>query len=110
MVELKEVCIMKKAFIILALLFGSLVLTTHHIQAQVVVVKPVPPKNVVKRIACGPNRVWIDGHWRWNNRTKRYVWVKGHCAKKKRGHAWVPGHWKKVPGGWRWVPGHWRRA
>jgi hypothetical protein len=40
-----------------------------------IVVTPARTKVViVKR----QKRVWVPGHWRWNERAHRYVWVKGH--------------------------------
>ncbi|MCE2936892.1 MAG: hypothetical protein ACK5V5_07415 [Cyclobacteriaceae bacterium] len=27
-------------------------------------------------------RVWIPGHWKWNVRWKRYIWVPGHTLRK----------------------------
>ena len=75
---------------------------------RVVVVKPVRPHIYVnKHIQVKSGYVWIDGHWKYNKRTRNYVWVNGSVVKKKRGQVWVSGHWKRVRGGYTYVPGFW---
>ena len=77
------------------------------VRSEVVVVQKAPPAPktvVVKR--CGPNKIWISGHWKWNGR--KYVWKRGHCERKRKNKVWVAGHWSKTPRGWKWTPGHWR--
>ena len=93
----------------LALLFlTTLSFTT---KAQVFVKrKPIQPKNIThKPSKAKANHVWIDGHWKYDEKRKEYVWVDGHWMKENKGHDWVPGHWQEKDGGFVWVPGHWRK-
>lgn len=86
--------------------FGSTADAQVHVR-----VKPNRPAHVLKKPAH-PKKgfVWVDGHWRWNAKAKKYDWVKARWVKKKPGHNWVPGHWTNDPKrGHKWVPGHWRR-
>lgn len=102
-----------KKWILLTVLAAASAFVAPDIQAQVVVkVRPVRPAKVVVTKPARPSAryVWVDGHWRWNNRSNRYVWVDGRWIKRKRGRVWVAGRWKKVPGGFIWVEGYWRRA
>ncbi|MEM6763629.1 MAG: hypothetical protein AAF824_23035 [Bacteroidota bacterium] len=102
---------MKKFLLICSLAFVFASIVPSYTQAQVVVVtKPVKPKVVVVKKVCGPRSVWIDGHWTYNRRVGRYVWIKGTCVKRKVGHRWVAGRWVKVARGWKWVPGRWARV
>ena len=79
--------------------------------AQVVRVKPNNPKHVThKPHKVKHGHVWVNGHHRWDGKTKKYVWVRGHQMKARAGHAWVPGHWSAIKGkGHKWGPGHWKR-
>lgn len=80
-------------------------------RAQVVVKeKPsVPDVVMAKPTQPGPNSIWIDGHWKWDKKKKKYVWVPGHWMKARPNRYWVPGHWATVPEGVVWIPGHWTR-
>lgn len=77
-------------------------------QAQVVVVKPKAPVVVVKK---GPrpsrHHVWVGGHYTWNARRGKYVWVNGCWTRPRRGKVWVGGRWKRTRGGYVYVPGRW---
>ena len=100
---------MKKLFF---LSLVTLFLGLGTASAQVVVkVRPARPAAVVVKPAkIKRGYIWVDGHWKYNKRHNRYVWVNAKYVRVKRGHAYVAGHWKSVPGGYKWVPGHWRRA
>jgi len=78
------------------------------VKARVVVVKPVRPHVIMVRPAkLRPNYIWIEGHWKWNRRHHRYLWVKGRTARKQRNKIWIAGHWTRVRSGWYYVQGHW---
>lgn len=102
---------MKRLVLVVGVII-AMVASVSVTNAQVVVtVKPKRPTVVIVK----PNKVkrghiWVDGHWRWNKKTKSYAWIKARWVKKKRGLVWVHGQWKKVPKGWVWVEGHWRRG
>jgi len=101
-----------KRLIIFSFILGSLALSNLGANAQIVVkVRPAKPKVlVVKRAAPRSGVIFIDGHWKYNKRHGKYVWVKGHWVKKRRGYAYVPGRWRASRGGHVWVAGCWRRA
>ena len=101
--------IMKKIWI--PILFFMLA-GTGVSKAQVVVVdRPVRPDVVVVRPgAAKRGHIWVEGHWRWDKKLERYVWVTAGWVRSRRGHRYVPGHWLVVTGGHKWVPGHWTRV
>jgi hypothetical protein len=73
--------------------------------------KPVTPETqMAKSQTPGPGMEWIDGQWKWDKKTKQYVWVPGHWVKGKPNHIWVPGKWVNVDGGVVWVPGKWMKV
>ena len=100
---------MKKLFGLLGLLFLLSFGNTTTTQAQVVVkVRPARPAVVLTRPAkARTGHIWVDGHWRYNNRTNQYVWVKGHWKQARAGHNWVAGRWVACTGGHKWVAGYW---
>ena len=68
--------------------------------------KPVPPVVVVRPSPPYRHAVWVGDSWRW--RHGRYVHVRPHYVKPRRGMVWVDGHWENTPHGFVWVKGHWR--
>lgn len=94
---------MSIGFIIAAINFSCVT------RGPVVNTQPPPPKQV-KPVGNkpGPNYEWHQGHWKWDPKHKKYVWIKGYWTKNKKGKNWVPGRYKKTKKGYRWVPGHWK--
>jgi len=69
--------------------------------------EPPPPNSEVKPEAPGPDRVWIGGYWRWEQRA--YVWVPGRYLLRPHPRAaWVAGRWRRHARGWYWTEGRWR--
>ena len=80
---------------------GSASTTTQVIQYAP---PPRPAETVV--IAPGPNYVWVDGEWEWDN---RWVWCGGHWGYPPRsGVIWVSGRSWNDHRGWHNERGHWR--
>ena len=88
-------------YIVLNLIFGCA--SPSHV---VVKEKPAPPVVVVRSAPPYHNAVWVGDSWQW--RHGRYVYVRPHYVKPRRGMVWVDGHWKNTPRGFVWVKGHWR--
>jgi hypothetical protein len=69
--------------IILALVLAALGLASGPSDAGTrVVVRVGPRRAVVQRTPRAPvpvvaRRVWVPGHWKWNQAGHRYVWVAG---------------------------------
>ena len=76
---------------------------------RVVVNKPVKHVNFYRhgRSAVRSGHVWIEGHYRWDRRTRSYVWIDGRYVRQKKGKVWISGHWVRVRGGWVYQPGVW---
>ncbi|MTI32452.1 YXWGXW repeat-containing protein [Xanthovirga aplysinae] len=93
-------------FLAASALFFSLGTTAH---SQVVVkVKPDRPVKIVKKSKkVRKGHIWVDGHWKWNKRRNKYVWVEGNWVKKRRGYKYKPGSWVKTRGGYKWKPAIW---
>ena len=75
----------------------------------VVYVDEAPPPRRVEVISArpGPDFVWIEGYWSWND---RYVWVPGRWDRPpRRNLRWASGRWRHGPHHqWYWEPGHWK--
>jgi S1-C subfamily serine protease len=94
--------ILPATLLAIAIGFGS-------VQAQEVVVRVRPPREVVEtRVAApGPGYVWIGGYHQWNGNA--YVWAPGRWEQPPRPHAvWVRHRWVHRHGGYVLVEGHWR--
>ena len=70
---------------------------------------PPPPRREVIVVRPTVNAVWVNGHWIWNGRLGKYVWVKGSWMGGRKDYVWVDGQWKNTPDGWIYVEGSWRR-
>jgi hypothetical protein len=57
----------------------------------------------------GIGYIWIDGDWRWNNRSNIYVHEHGYWTRPKTGRSYQSGHWESGPRGKYWVRGRWNR-
>lgn len=80
---------MKKVFFASAMAMICFFAPTLVNGQVVVVTRPVPPAKViaVRPAAPGPNHLWVDGYWRWNDRQNRYLWVDGYWAPRKKNRA-----------------------
>ncbi len=75
---------------------------------RVVLYKPgTPSVRIHTRTIARRGHVWIDGYYRWNKRSRSYIWIEGHQIRQKKGKIWVSGKWKRVPGGWTYISGFW---
>jgi hypothetical protein len=84
----------------LGLLFNSCV--TGYVETEpsyVVMVRPAQPSNV---------HIWIDGDWRWNSQSQRYVQNTGYWEKPRQSQTYVSGYWQSAPKGKYWQNGHWQ--
>lgn len=95
-----------------SLLVGIILLACFTSNAQVLVrAKPVSPKVVVvKSKRPSSKHVLVKGHWKWNNKIKKYKWVNARWVRPKNGYVWVAGSWKNKPNGFIWKEGYWRKA
>ncbi len=55
------------------------------------------------------SHIWIDGGWRWDRGSHKYVQRQGYWAKPKEGNTYVSGHWQGTPRGKKWVDGGWQK-
>ena len=73
--------------------------------AKIVKKKPDPPLTVARPPAPYAGAVWIGDAWRYKR--GKYVYVKPHYVKPRRGKTWVDGNWQKRGDGYVWVKGRW---
>ena len=53
--------------------------------------------------------IWLAGHWRFNPRLGRDIWVDGRWVVRGRNHRWRPAHFERINGRRVWVDGCWIR-
>ncbi len=51
--------------------------------------------------------IWLAGHWRFNRRLGRDVWIDGRWVVRARNHRWRPAHYERIDGRRIWVDGCW---
>lgn len=84
--------------------------STRQRSPRVVVAKPQKPHVIVKRPKrIRKNHIWIEGHWKWSEFYREYIWKKGQWIRKRSGHYWVSGFWEVSFNGFIWVEGYWGR-
>ena len=82
----------------------------HQNSSRVVISKPSRPNIIIKRPRnIRRNHIWLDGHWKWSDFYRDYVWIKGRWIRKRSGHYWVSGFWEVSLNGFIWVEGYWGR-
>ena len=60
---------------------GAFLLITSNSFAQFFFrIGPVIPRGIIigRPLPPPPARLWIEGHWGWNNRLHTYIWIPGH--------------------------------
>lgn len=51
--------------------------------------------------------IWVGGHWRYDPRLGRDVWVDGRWSLRRANHRWAPGRYRVFNGSRIWVDGCW---
>jgi hypothetical protein len=95
---------MKKILMLMAIIL----FVVSGAEAQVIVkLRPVAP--VVVKPACpSPHHVWVGGSWKWNRKTRNYIWMDGYWVQpRKHSSRLVNGHCRTMRRGWKYIPGHW---
>jgi len=82
-------------------------LATPASAASFVRVAPPPPREEVAP-AHRPGRVWVAGHWEWQNR--HHVWVAGSWIRARRGYEYTQPNWVERDGRWHMERGNWKRT
>ncbi|MGD1846436.1 MAG: hypothetical protein ACFB10_13705 [Salibacteraceae bacterium] len=101
---------MKLKHLFSVLILSLSLLSYQMAEAQVVVkVRPARPAKVkVKPVKVRAGHTWVAGHWKYNARRNRYIWVEGTWVRTRPGHRYQAGRWVAVRGGGhRWVSGVW---
>jgi hypothetical protein len=65
-----------------------------------VVIRPPQPSHL---------HFWVDGDWRWNNLSHRYVKNPGYWEKPRQSQTYVAGYWLSAPQGKYWEKGRWQK-
>jgi hypothetical protein len=74
-----------------------------------VITEPSYNEVYVRPASPGIGYIWIDGDWRWNNRSHIYVHDHGYWTRPRPGRSYETGHWASGPRGKSWVRGRWNR-
>jgi hypothetical protein len=76
-------------------------------KTHVVKARPIARQVVLKPSSIKVGYVWTEGYWKWNNRSKTYIWINGKVVRKKKNKVWMNGRWTKKSGGYYYDRGHW---
>lgn len=78
---------------------------------RVVYVNEVPPapypRTEIAPICPGPDYIWIDGYWSWDDNC--YIWIPGVWVIGRAGYLYARPHWEYRDGGHVFVRGYWHR-
>ena len=61
-----------------------IVLKKRTAKTHFVNVKPVARQGVIKPSFVKAGFIWTEGYWKWNNRSKTYMWINGKVVRKKK--------------------------
>lgn len=105
---------MKKSIFLSALFVALMALPISTFAQRFYVSIPVIPIrhggiSLNVSIGCpGPDYVWVNGYWDWDDYYRDYVWVDGTWALPPRhGWVWTDGYWENGPNGYLWISGYW---
>lgn len=93
---------------ILALFLGLILL--NGCAKRTIYLKIAPPRRKTEIRSERPdiNYIWVEGHWQWNRRKEKFIWLPGHWIKKKDGRIWISGSWERTRRGWVWSESYWK--
>lgn len=99
-------------FVALGIMMASIVLPANAGVRAGIGIRVGPPPTRHEVIVVRPHRnvVWVAGHWSWNARHARYVWISGRWIDTRPGFVWVDGRWGNTKHGWIYREGYWRRG
>jgi hypothetical protein len=91
-----------------ALVLGTVALApVAQARPDTLIVKVAPPAPKHERaMAARRGYEWAPGYWNYNGR--RYVWVKGHYERVRRGQSYHASEWRQGDNGWVLHRGGWR--
>ncbi len=95
---------MKNRFLSALIVSGMMVMTSCTPQGVV----PERPLEIVSErpVSPGPDYVWVDGDWVYENH--RYQWHEGRWDHAKSGRQWQKGHWEQVKKDGNGIKGRWK--
>jgi len=68
-----------------------------------------PPAPVVEQTTIREGYVYTPGYWRYEEPSRKHVWVKGDYVPERRGEHWVAHEWRENNGRYLFNEGHWER-
>ena len=97
----------KRKLILAALAVSSIgvIPLTASAEIYVNIAPPTPRHEVIPAHRAG--HVWVPGYWDY--RGNRYVWVRGHFERERRGMYYHPVRWYERDGRWVREGGRWDR-
>ncbi len=96
---------MKRLFVILSFVAGTIVFNSCGPSRYTVTEQPVAP--VYERpVSPGAEYVWVDGDWRWSG--GKYVYSNGYWERPRANRTWTTGTWVQTNKGYYWRKGTWK--
>lgn len=94
--------------ILAVMLAASIGAVASSASAEIIVrVAPPPPRTEVIPPARH-GRVWVAGHWGWQN--GHHHWVPGTWIRERPGYHYSQPNWVERDGRWHMQSGNWRRG
>ncbi|MBN2804095.1 MAG: hypothetical protein JXR91_13455, partial [Deltaproteobacteria bacterium] len=72
---------------------------------------PPPVKFENKTASPSDNHIWIEGYWKWNYSSKKWIWITGHwTVPPKKNSKWVKPQYGQSGKDTYYKPAHWETA
>ena len=68
-----------------------------------------PPAPVVEQTTIREGYVYTPGYWRYEEPSRKHVWIKGEYVPERRGEHWVAHEWRESNGRYVFNEGRWEK-
>lgn len=80
----------------------------RHVARPVGAPTTAPPAPQYKQVRPRRGFVWMRGHHKWDENSRRYTWIRGRWVPERAGKRWVPGRWERRSDYYVWIKGSWQ--
>jgi len=99
----------RKSLLAIALAGSFAVPLTVQAASATLEVDVAPPAPVVEQTTIREGYVYTPGYWRYEEPSRKHVWIKGEYVPERRGEHWVAHEWRENNGRYVFSEGRWER-